>query len=155
MGGAGFPPGCLTRENSHAHTATLRAPSPAASHCWPTPPPETPGHSRVSLDQSLVGSLLLSPGSWCTRFCLCLQKSVSQSCESSGSSMVGLKATSSKRAYATPRSAAPRAPAPAAGHCCPVPSQEALTRSSGSVPMGCPGPDVHEIGLSPLSMSGG
>ena len=40
------------------------------------PPPthtplETPGHSQASLGQSLVGSLLLSPGSWCTRFSLC------------------------------------------------------------------------------------
>ena len=40
-----------------------------------------------------------------------------QSCVSSGSSMVGLMATSSKRAYAIPRSTAPRAPAPAAVHC--------------------------------------
>ena len=40
-----------------------------------------------------------------------------QSCVSSGSSMVQLMVTSSKRAYATPRSAAPRAPAPVAGHC--------------------------------------
>ena len=32
---------------------------------------EIPGHSQASLGQSLVGSLLLSPGSWCTRFCLC------------------------------------------------------------------------------------
>ena len=40
-----------------------------------------------------------------------------QSCVSSGSSMVGLIATSSKRVYATPRSAAPTAPAPVAGHC--------------------------------------
>ena len=30
-----------------------------------------------SLGQSPVGSLLLSPGSWCPRFCLCLQESVS------------------------------------------------------------------------------
>ena len=30
----------------------------------PRPPPETPGHSQASLSQSLVGSLLLSPGSW-------------------------------------------------------------------------------------------
>ena len=37
-----------------------------------------------------------------------------------GSSMVGLTATSSKRAYATPRTAAPRDPAPAAGHCWPI-----------------------------------
>ena len=35
----------------------------------------------------------------------------------SGESMVGLKATSSKRAYARLRSAAPRDPAPAAVHC--------------------------------------
>ena len=40
-----------------------------------------------------------------------------QSCVSSGGSMVGLMATSSKRAYAIPRSAAPRAPDPVAGHC--------------------------------------
>ena len=35
-------------------------------------------------------------------------------------------ATSSKRAYAVPRSAAPRAPALAAGHCWPLPPQETL-----------------------------
>ena len=38
-------------------------------------------------------------------FCA-LQESVSQSCVSSGGSMVGLMVTSSKRAYAIPRSAA-------------------------------------------------
>ena len=43
-----------------------------------------------------------------------------QSCVSSDGSMVGLMATSSKRAYAIPRSAALRAPAPAAVHCRPV-----------------------------------
>ena len=31
--------------------------------CWPTPLLETPGNSQASLGQSLVGSLLLSPGS--------------------------------------------------------------------------------------------
>ena len=40
-----------------------------------------------------------------------------QDCVSSGSSMVGLMATSAKKAYGTPRSAAPRDPAPVAGHC--------------------------------------
>ena len=39
-----------------------------------------------------------------------------QCCVSSGGSMVWLMAASSKRAYAIPRSAAPRALAPAAGH---------------------------------------
>ena len=36
----------------------------------------------------VVGSLLLSPGSWCTRFCCALQESISQSCVNSGSSML-------------------------------------------------------------------
>ena len=43
----------------------------AAGHHWFMPLLETPGHSRASLGQSLLGSPLLSPGSWCTRFCLC------------------------------------------------------------------------------------
>ena len=51
--------------------ASLSAFDPAGGHCQPTPLPETPGHPWASLGQSLVGSLLPSPGSWCTRFCLC------------------------------------------------------------------------------------
>ena len=92
--------------------AAMSSPSPAAARHWPMPPLETPGHSRASLGQSLVGSLLLYPGSWCTQVSVCaLQDSISQSYVSAGSSMAGLRATSSKRASATPRSAAPRAPA--------------------------------------------
>ena len=40
-----------------------------------------------------------------------------QSCVSSGGSIVELMAISSKRAYAILRSATPRVPVPAAGHC--------------------------------------
>ena len=60
-----------------------------------------------------------APFSWRnTQVSVCaLQESVSQFCVSSGSSMAGLMATSSKRAYAIPMSAAPRASAPVAGHC--------------------------------------
>ena len=44
----------------------------------PMPLLEIPGHSRASLGQSLVGSLLLSPGSWLTQGFICaLQESVS------------------------------------------------------------------------------
>ena len=50
-----------------ACTASLSVPDPVAGHHWPVPLPETPGHSQVSLGQSLVGSLLLSPGSWCAQ----------------------------------------------------------------------------------------
>ena len=49
-------------KRSHAHSAALRAPNCAAGHCRPTPLPESPGHSRASLDQALVGSLLLFLG---------------------------------------------------------------------------------------------
>ena len=105
-------------KRSRDGTATLSPPDPAAGHCRPTPLPETSGHSRASLGQSLVGSLLHSPGSWCAQGFVCvLQGSVSQSYVVSNGSMVGLMATSSKRAYARPRSAAPRAPAHAAVHC--------------------------------------
>ena len=180
-------------KRSSACTATLSAPDSAGGPCQPTPLLETPGHSQASLGQSLVGSLLLSPGSWCAQCFVCaLQESVSpvlckfwwlyggvngdllqeglhhtqvcgtqspcpccrslvthtsagetetlkgrsgsvsdehkvlfvpskslfpQSCVSSGGSMAGLMMTSSKRAYATPRSATPRAPTPAPGHC--------------------------------------
>ena len=50
-------------KRSHAYTATLSAPNPAAGHHRPMPLPETPGCSQANLGQSLVGSLLLSPGS--------------------------------------------------------------------------------------------
>ena len=53
-------------------------------HRWPTPLLETPGHSQARLSQSLVGSLLLSPGSWCVQDFVCASKSLClQSCASS------------------------------------------------------------------------
>ena len=77
-----------------------------------------------------------------------------ESCVSSGSSMVVLMATSSKRAYVIPRSAAPRAPAPVVGHCWTVPLQETLKHSSGSVLVESLGPGVHKVCLNPPSISG-
>ena len=47
--------------------------------------------------------------------------------------MVGLMATSSKRAYGIPGSAAPRAPAPVASHCRPIPLQEILKHSKAGL----------------------
>ena len=58
--------------------------------------------SRTPTDKSPVGSLFLSPGSWCTRFCCALQESISHSYVSSDSSVVGLIVTSSKRTYDIP-----------------------------------------------------
>ena len=140
MGGAVFPPCYLTWgqtmvevmkimvtsfKSSHACTATHSAPNPVAGHRWPTPPLETPGHSQASLGQSLVGSLLLGPGAHKVLF-VPSKSLFPQSCVSSGRSMVELMATSSKRAYAIPRTAAPRTPAPVAVRFWPIPPQETL-----------------------------
>ena len=63
---------------SLAPTAALSAPNPAAGHHQPMPLPEIPGHSQESLGQSLVRSLLLSPGSWWAQGFVCaIQESVS------------------------------------------------------------------------------
>ena len=65
-------------KRSHARTAALSAPDPSAGHPQPTPLSEAPGHSQASLGQSLLGTLLLSPISWCTQGSVCaLQESVS------------------------------------------------------------------------------
>ena len=116
---------------------------------------ETLKHSQTSLAPSLMGSLLLSPGSWCAQGSICaLQESVSLVlCKFwwlSGELMV----TSSKRAYAIARSIALRAPAPTAGDCRLVPSEETLKHSSGSVYAGFLGPGAHKLCLSPLSIFG-
>ena len=50
-------------KRSYICTATVSVPNPVAGHSQPMPLPGTPGHSQASLGQSLVGSLLLSPGS--------------------------------------------------------------------------------------------
>ena len=95
----------------HAGTATLSAPNPAASHHQPMPLLKTSGNSQASLGQSLV----TAPFCWVLvhrRFCVPSKSLFPQSCVSSGSSMVGLMVTSSKRAYGIPRLAAPRAPVP-------------------------------------------
>ena len=74
---------------------------------------DTHGQVWVSL---LLGycSFLLGPGVHKVLF-VPSKSLFPQSCLSSSGSMVGLKATSSKMAYAIPRSTAPRAPAAAAG----------------------------------------
>ena len=76
-------------KRSHACTATLSAPSLAAGHHRPMPLLETPGHSRASLGQSLVGSLPLSPGSGAQGSVCAHPESVSTSCGSSSGSVVG------------------------------------------------------------------
>ena len=75
---------------------------------------DTPRQVWVSLLWSHC-SFLLGPDAQ-SSVCA-LQESICQSCVSSGSSVMGLMVTSSKRAYAIPKSVAPRAPVPVAVHC--------------------------------------
>ena len=144
-------------KRSYAGTVALSAPNPAAGHHWPKLPWETPGHSEASLGQSLVGSPLLSLGPGAHNALFVPSKSLfPQSCVISGSSMVELMATSSKRAYSIPKYAAPRAPAPEAGHCWPIPPQETLKHSKAGLAQSLWDLLVHTRPcLSPLSVSGG
>ena len=122
-------------------------------HHHPTLPPETPGHSRASLGQSLVGSLLLSPGSWSTQNSVCfLQESISQSCVSSGSWVNG---DLLQESLCHTQVCCTGAAAPAAVHCRPVPLQETLKHSSVSVSLESVFPCVEKVCLSTLSISGG
>ena len=114
----------------------IQCPQPCSR---PPPTHTSTGDSRTPTGKSgtvSVGSLLLSPGSWCTRFCCAHQESIFQFCVSYSISMVGLIVISSKRAYAIPKSAAPRAPVPAADHHQPIPPQEMLKHSSVSISVG-------------------
>ena len=101
----------------HTGTAAFSAPYIAPGHCQPTLCRrllDTPGQVRVSL---LWGhcSFLLGPSAHNVLF-ITTKSLFPQSCVHSGSSVVELMATSSKRAYATPWSTAPRPPSPEADH---------------------------------------
>ena len=92
-------------KRSHALTATLRAPDPAAGHCQPMASSKTPGHSQASLGRSFVGSLLLSPGSWCardTRVCFPAAAKSRQSCPTLCDSTDGSPPGSSVRPWDSP-----------------------------------------------------
>ena len=82
--------------------------------CRPPPSHASAGDSRTLRGKSRSVSYgITAPIFWvlvCTRFFVPSKSLFPQSCVSSGSSMVGLMATFSKRAYAIPKSAAPRAP---------------------------------------------
>ena len=142
-------------KRSHACTATLSAPYPAAGHHRPTPLPETPGHSWASLEQAPVGSLLLFPGSWCTQGSVCaLCEPVSQPCVSSGT-LWWVNGDLLQEGLCHTQVCCTLTPTPTAVHCWPIPPQETLKDNSVSVSVGSLGPGVHKVCLSLLSISGG
>ena len=137
-------------KRSKACTAILTQCSiQAAAHHCPTPPPETPGHPQASL---LWGhcSFLLRPGA---QGSVCaLQESISQSCVSSGSSMVGFNGDLPQEDLCHMHT---QSPFPCGR---PLPTR---TSAGDAQTQFCPslcgplGPGEHKVCLSPLSVSGG
>ena len=133
MGRAVFPPCCLASGHTMVEvmkamaTSFRRPPACAAALSAPTLQQAT---ADPRLCQRLLGtrrqvwvspfrghcSFLLGASVYMALF-VPSKSQFPQSCVSSGGSMVGLMVTSSKRAYAIPRSAAPRALPAAVGHC--------------------------------------
>ena len=171
MGRAVFPPCSLTWSQTMVEVMKITAlPSTGPVHTLPhsVPPTLQQATADPRLHQRLLDthrhiwvsvfwghcSFLLGAGTH--RVLFMLSKSLfPQSCVNSGGCMMELMVTSSKRAYAIPRSTAPRSPALEAVHCWPVPPQETLKHSSGSVSVGSLGPGVYKVCLSPPSISGG
>ena len=121
-------------KRSHAHTAILSAPALQQATADPHLCQrllDTHGQVWVSLFCSHC-SFILGPDVHKVHF-VPSKSLFSQSCVSSSSSMVGLTVTSSKRAYAIPKSAAPWASASVSVHCWPIPPQEMLKHNSVSV----------------------
>ena len=117
----------ISLKRSQAYTAIVHALKPGAGHHRSKYLLGTPGHSQASL---LWGhcSFLLGPGA---RDSVVPSMSLFPSpMLSSGSSIVGLIMTSSKRTHAIPT---PRAPVPAADHCRP-PQEHLHRRCSNTIP---------------------
>ena len=107
-----------TFKRSHALTAAFSAPNPAVAIANPCVHQKLLDTHRQVCVNLLWGhcSFLLGPGVHKVLF-VPSKSLFPQSCVSSCVSMVGLMVTYSKRAYAIPRSTAPRVPAPVAVHC--------------------------------------
>ena len=137
---------------SHAGTATLSAPNPASGHRRPTPPQETPGHSWASLNQSLVGSLLLSPGPWCTQGSVCaLQEPISAVLCKFWQLCGGVNGNLLQEGLCHTQVCCTQSPCPCGRPLLTRTSTERHSNSSVSVSVVFLGPSVHQLCLSPLS----
>ena len=145
----------VTFKRSHVCTATLSASNPAAGHHQLMPPLETPEHSQTRLGQSLVGSLLLSPGSWCTSFCLCpLRVYLPVLCKF-WQLYGGVNGDLLQEGVCHTQVCCTQSPCPCGSSLLTSTSAgEMLKHSSVSVSVGSLGPFVHKVCLSPLSVSG-
>ena len=98
-----------------------QCPQPPAGHLRPMPLLETPGPSRANLGQSLVGSLLLSPGFRCAQGSVCaLHESFSPVLCKSWWLYGAVNSDLLQEGLCHTRSAASRAPSPAVVYCSPA-----------------------------------
>ena len=135
-------------QKGHARTAVLNAPSPAAGHRQPTLPPENPGHSQASLSQSLVGSLLLSSGSWCTQDFVCaLQESVSPVLRKFWWLYGGVNGDILQEGLCHTQDCCTQSPCPCGRLLLTRTPQEMLKHSSVSVSVGSLGPGAQKVWL--------
>ena len=126
--------------------------SPCPQPCNRPPPTHTfAGDSQTPTGESPAGHCSFPLGSGAQGSVVPAKSLFPKSYVSSGSSVVGLMVTSSKRTYAIPT---PRAPVPAADHCQHIPPQETLKHSSVSVSVRSMCPGAHKVCLSLLSISG-
>ena len=164
MGGAVFPPCCLTWDQTTVEVMKIKATSFKGTLYVCTVALSAPDPQQATTDPCICWRLLGSHGQvWVSLFwghCSFLlgpgahkvlfvpSKSLfPQSCVNSNGSMVGLMATSSKRAYAIVRSAAPRVPAPVAGCCWPTPPHSSTQRHVWLTLCGAPG--MHKVFFEP------
>ena len=123
----------------------LHSMATAAGHHRPMPPPETPVHSWASLDLSLMGSLLLSPGSWCPQaFVFVLQEYVSPAVCKFWWLYGGVNGDLLQEGLCCTQVYCTQSPCPCSSPLLTcIPPQETLKHSSGSVSVGSLGPGVH------------
>ena len=163
MGGAVFSPCYLTWgqtivevmkimaisfKRSHAYIATLSAPNPAAGHHRLL---DTHGQVWVSLLQSL----LLSPGSWCTQGSVCArQEFVSHLCKFWWL-YGGINGDLLQEGICHTQVCCTQSPCPCSSALLTCTSSRDTQHSSVSVSVRSLGPGAYKVCLSPLSVSGG
>ena len=116
-------------------------------------------HWRLLDTQGQVGSVScgvtsLSPGSWCTRFCLCPPRVYFPVLCTFWQLYDGVSGDRLQKGLCHIQFCGTQSLCPCAGHCRPTPPQETLKHSSVSVSVGSLGPGVHKVCLSPPSISG-
>ena len=137
------------------HALLLSAPNPAAGHHWPMHPPQPPRHTQASLGQSLIGSLLLSPGSWYTQGFVCaLQESVSLVLCKCWHFYRGVNDDLLQEDLCHTQACRSQSSCPCRSPLLTHTTAGDIKHSSVSVSVEFLGPGVHKVGLSPLSISG-